>query len=255
MKKVNKLVYAGLFSALALVLGLVQIPTPFAPYLAIDGSEIVVLVAGNFFGFGVMSTVIILRSVLRFVFGLSTGFAIIGEVAALISSFIFGGMFLLIKKYTKDKNSTFKTNNIIAIILLLLLIPFTYYAFQLDNNPWLIVGLITLYLPLVAYGIYLLIYRKRSVKYSTKILEATSAIMVNTIFMTLANFFFLTPSNMLQKPATFTTVVNELGIPLNVFVLSAILPLVPFNILKGIVSVIVYFLLEGTISVVVKRCK
>ena len=255
MKKVTKLVYAALFSALALVLGLVQIPTPFAPYLAIDGSEIVVLVAGNFFGFGIMATVIILRSVLRFVFGLSTGFAIIGEVAAVFSSFIFGGMFLLIKKYTKNKDATFKNNNLIVLGLLILLVPFIYFSLKVENNPWLIVGLVTLILPIAVYIIFTLFKKNLSIKYSTNILEASSAIIVNTTFMTLLNFFFLTPSNMLQKPASFNTVVQELGIPLNTFVLTTILPLIPFNILKGLISVIVYFLLEKTVKTVVNKVK
>ena len=255
MKKVTKLVYAALFSALALVLGLIQIPTPFAPYLALDGSEIVVLVAGNFFGFGIMSTVIILRSVLRFVFGLSTGFAIVGEVAAIVSSFIFGGMFLLIKKYTKNKITTFKTNNILCIVLSLLLIPFIYFAIKVNNNPWLILGIVTLIVPLLCYLIFAIFRKNNCIKSSTKILEASSAIVINSLIMTTLNFFFITPSNMLQKPATFMNVIKEIGMPLDTFVLTTILPLIPFNILKGLISVIVYFILEKTISVVIKKCQ
>ena len=260
MKNVKGIVYTAMLSTLALVLGLIQIPTPFAPWLAIDGSEIIVLVAGNFFGFGVMTTVIILRSVLRWALGISTGFFIVGEIAAILSSLMLGGIFLLIKKRClKPKNdencelkNTFKINNILAIVITILLIPFTYFAFQSEEKGCLILGSITLFLPILIYFIFTLIKKEKSIKFSGQILTATSAIFINSVIMTFLNFFVITPSNFLQKPAIFSTILAETHMPMNAYVIGYILPVLPFNILNGIISVIVYFLIEKTLTKVFK---
>ena len=260
MKKVTKLVYAALFSALALVLGLVQIPTPFQFYLALDASEVVVLVAGNYFGFGVMAITIILRSLLRFAFGISTGAAFVGELAAIISSFIFGGIFLLIKKVSKDNEKTYKTNILITLILLILSIPFVLYSVKAINNPdvengnWLILALVTVYLPIVFFILFNIFKKDFCKKNSNKILEATSAILINTVIMTLLNFLFITPTNFNGGvPATFIKMLAKY--PMNIYVYTFILPLIPFNILKGVLSLIIFFMLEKTMNIVVAKNK
>ena len=252
MKNVKGIVYAAMFSTLAVVLGLIQIPTPFAPYLAIDGSEIIVLIAGNYFGFGVMSITIILRSILRWAFGLSTGFFIVGEIAAILSSFILGGLFLLIKKKIDKRENVFKLNNILILIFVILMIPFVYFSFTIVENKWLILGMITLFLPVLIYLIFTLIKKDKSVKYSKQILSSSGAIIINSVIMTILNFLVITPSNALQKPATFITLINEFQMSMDAYVLGFILPVLPFNILKGIISVIIFFMIEKTLDKVMK---
>lgn len=253
MNNVKKLVFTAMFSTLAVVLGLIQIPTPFAPYLAIDASEIIVLITGNFFGLGMMSVVIVLRSLLRFALGLATGFFIVGELAAIISSLSLGIIFLGAKKLIAKKDDAFKINNSIMLVFLVLLIPFTYFMFKVENNSWLILGMITLFLPLVAYLIFTLAKKEPSKKYSKQIFSSSVAILSTSVIMTILNFFVITPSNALQKPALFTTLLTEFNLPMDAYIYGFILPLLPFNILKGIISVVIFYIIEKTIAKVINR--
>lgn len=65
--QVNKLAYAGIFAALAILIGYLEIPWPLTPWLKLDFSEVVVLISFITIGFSYTGAVIVVRSVIRWI--------------------------------------------------------------------------------------------------------------------------------------------------------------------------------------------
>lgn len=84
--KTQKMVLAAMLAALGMILNLIEIPYPFAPWLNLDLSEIVVLVAISTLGFIPALFVCICKFVVSILFKGPVGPMAIGQIAALIAS-------------------------------------------------------------------------------------------------------------------------------------------------------------------------
>lgn len=104
--RTQKMVLAAMLAALGMILNLIEIPYPFAPWLNLDLSEIVVLVAVSTLGFTSAVFVCICKFIVSILFKGPVGPLAIGQVTALIASlsicFVYS---LMIKKY-KPENGT-----------------------------------------------------------------------------------------------------------------------------------------------------
>lgn len=243
-KDTRYLVSTAMLSALAFLLALVEIPTPFANYLLLDASEIPILVAGNTLGIGAMVVSIAIRSLFRFIFKATLP---IGEVAAITASLIFGLSFIFVSRLlnTKDTNKNIKITTIFAgvtsflsaILILVILI----------NNPeWIIFGILTALVPI---GFLVIGFIKPTTKRQQIFVQAVTSTLLVTIVMVFANFLFITPTYFVQRFAFFPEVVNMFyGGDITPYLVGFILPLVPFNILKFSLMNIIYFSVERVVK-------
>lgn len=144
----KKSVLAASFVAIAVVVGMIQIPWPPAPFLSLDFSEVIILACLITLGFRFASITIILRSAVRLLMGLTTtaGTAIpyFGEVVALIASFSIIVAYFIITKITKtshrplidfkeeepERHSLFKNIvniSFVATIFTIVMVLFNYF--------------------------------------------------------------------------------------------------------------------------------
>lgn len=104
----KKSVLTAAFVAIAIVVGMIQIPWPPAPFLSLDFSEVIILACLITLGFKLASVSIVLRSAVRLLMGLTTtaGTALpyFGEVMALIASFSIIVGYVVITKITKTSH-------------------------------------------------------------------------------------------------------------------------------------------------------
>ena len=103
--KTQKMVLAAMLAALGMILNLIEIPYPFAPWLNLDLSEIVVLVAISTLGFIPALFVCICKFVVSILFKGPVGPMAIGQIAALIASLSICVTYsLLARKIDPEKN-------------------------------------------------------------------------------------------------------------------------------------------------------
>ncbi|MDD3383308.1 MAG: ECF transporter S component [Bacilli bacterium] len=244
LKDTKKLVLTAMLAALAFVLSLIEIPTPFQSYLSIDASEIPVLIAANFFGSGGLIIVVILRSLFRFFF---KGTLIFGEIAAICASIILGLIFTYINK-KMSKNSEIKNNNITKILGIIssVFCIIAIIILATSNFDWKIMGIIVFSLPLLLLFILLIRPSKQLKLYFVQTIISS---IVVTVIMVILNFIFITPSNALQKFAFYPEIV-ELWFngSIKQYIYVTIIPLVPFNIFKIIIMIWLYFSVERVIK-------
>lgn len=84
--KTQKMILAAALAALGMILNLIEIPYPFAPWLNLDLSEIVVLVAVSTLGFKSALFVCICKFFVSILFKGPVGPIAIGQITALIAS-------------------------------------------------------------------------------------------------------------------------------------------------------------------------
>ena len=96
--KIKKLLLIVSFSAIAIIVGFIEIPLPFAMGVKLDLSEVIVLIGYLFIGFKRASIIIILRSLIR---ALVHGFdplTIYGEFMAVYASFVLLIVYIVVER-------------------------------------------------------------------------------------------------------------------------------------------------------------
>ncbi len=100
--KIKQIVLTATFSAMAIILGYIEIPFPPAPFLKFDFSEVVILVSLIVLGYSKTGVVIILRTIIRIAIkGDVDVFPFLGEYMAILSSFSIITFYYLATKITK----------------------------------------------------------------------------------------------------------------------------------------------------------
>jgi riboflavin transporter FmnP len=243
-KKTRYLVSTAMLSSLAFLLALFEIPTPFASYLLLDASEIPILVAGNTLGVPAMVVTILIRSLFRFMF---RGTLLIGEVAAIIASLIFGLTFIyitkILNKKSVDKNK--KITNVFGLVTVLIS-TLLIVTLVINNPEWLIFGILTALIPI---GFAVLGFLKPTTLKQQVFLQAVTSTLLVTIVMVIANFLFITPTFFVQRFALYTEIVDlYFEGNINQYLATTILPLVPFNIFKFSIMNVIYFSIERVVK-------
>ena len=174
--KTQKMVLAAMLAALGMILNLIEIPYPFAPWLNLDLSEIVVLVAISTLGFIPALFVCICKFVVSILFKGPVGPMAIRQIAALIASLSICVTYsLLARKIDPEKNLK---NYFLDMVLTMLVFAFIMFVI---------------------------------------------------------NYFFVTPTYLMQKPTWCTNLPFGQAIFIIYF---------PFNFIKGIITGIVYYLVR-----------
>ena len=243
-KNTRYLVSTAMLSALAFLLALVEIPTPFAGYLLLDASEIPILVAGNALGVSSMVVSIAIRSLFRFMF---KGTILIGEVAAISASLIFGLSFIFVTKLlnAKDAKKNLKITKIFGTITSILTAVFILLV-VINNPEWIVFGILTALVPIA----FLIVgFVKPTTKRQQVFVQGVTSTLLVTIIMVFANFLFITPTYAVQRFAFFPEVVNlYYGGDIVHYLIAFILPLIPFNILKFSLMNVIYFSIERVVK-------
>lgn len=104
----KRLVLASIFTALAIVVGYLEIIWPLSGWLKLDLSEVVILTSLMVLGFKQTAAVIVLRSIVRwFISGQNADFIpFFGELMAIVASFTIIGLFLLANRVINYKEVT-----------------------------------------------------------------------------------------------------------------------------------------------------
>lgn len=115
----RELVTVAILSALGAVFMLIEIPYPIIPFLAIDLSDIVVLIAFLIYGWKHAGIVGILKVVVHALFKGPVGPAYIGQITAFVASmsYVFGMFLLKDKLNLKDIASAIGTVLIVTFVL------------------------------------------------------------------------------------------------------------------------------------------
>lgn len=189
--KTQKMVLAAMLAALGMILNLIEIPYPFAPWLNLDLSEIVVLVAISTLGFIPALFVCICKFVVSILFKGPVGPMAIGQIAALLA-----------RKIDPEKNLK---NYFLDMVLTMLVFAFIMFVI---------------------------------------------------------NYFFVTPTYLMQKPTWYTNLPfavdiqafnqqygSNISIPkflsfLSPYGQAIFIIYFPFNFIKGIITGIVYYLVR-----------
>lgn len=125
MTKTKKLVLAAMLGAMGMVLNLIEIPYPLAPWLSLDLSEIVVLVAVSTLGFGPALFVCICKFFVSILFKGPVGPIAIGQITALIASIsICVVYYLLATRVFKGKGLKDYIINMLITMLVFALVMF-----------------------------------------------------------------------------------------------------------------------------------
>lgn len=103
--QVNKLAYAAIFAALAILIGYLEIPWPLTPWLKLDFSEVVVLISFITIGFSYTGAVIIVRSVIRWIISGNNANLVpfFGEFMAITASLFIVLIYILATIITKTR--------------------------------------------------------------------------------------------------------------------------------------------------------
>ncbi len=124
--KTQKMVLAAMLAALGMILNLIEIPYPFAPWLNLDLSEIVVLVAISTLGFVPALFVCICKFFVSILFKGPVGPMAIGQIAALIASLSICVTYsLLARKIDPEKNLK---NYLLDMVLTMLVFAFIMFV-------------------------------------------------------------------------------------------------------------------------------
>lgn len=100
--KIKQIILTATFSAMAIILGYIEIPFPPAPFLKFDFSEVAILASLIVLGYSKTSVVIVLRTLIRIMIkGDVDVFPFLGEYMAIISSFSLITFYYLATKITK----------------------------------------------------------------------------------------------------------------------------------------------------------
>ena len=193
--KTQKMVLAAMLAALGMILNLIEIPYPFAPWLNLDLSEIVVLVAISTLGFVPALFVCICKFFVSILFK--------GPVGAFIASLSICVTYsLLARKFDPEKS---RKNYLLDMVLTMLIFAFIMFVI---------------------------------------------------------NYFFVTPTYLMQKPTWYTNLPfavdiqafnqqygSNISIPsflsfMSPYGQAIFIIYFPFNFIKGIITGVVYYLVR-----------
>lgn len=129
--KTRKLVLAAVLAALGMILGLLEIPYPFAPWLNLDLSEIVVIMAISMLGFKSALFVCVCKFFVSILFKGPVGPIAIGQITALIASLTICCVYYYLSKHVKLKQQllTYVVNMFITMLVFALVMFVLNYLF------------------------------------------------------------------------------------------------------------------------------
>ncbi len=141
--KTKKMIQIAILASLGIILGLLEIPYPFAPWLTIDLSDIVVLISVSTLGIIPMIFVCICKFLVSILLKGPIGPIAIGQIAALIGSLTIGLTYYYIKKLTNTKNYTASyliniciTTILFSIIMVIINYLFVTPTYLLNKPAW-----------------------------------------------------------------------------------------------------------------------
>ena len=141
--KTRKLVLAAVLAALGMILGLIEIPYPFAPWLNLDLSEVVVLVAISMLGFKTALFVCVCKFFISILFKGPVGPIAIGQITALIASLSICCVYYFLSRHLKLKNALvtyivnmFITMFVFAMIMFILNYLFVTPTYLMQRPTW-----------------------------------------------------------------------------------------------------------------------
>lgn len=141
--KTRKIVLSSVLAALGVILGLLEIPYPLAPWLNLDLSEIVVIMAISILGFKSALFVCVCKFIVSILFKGPVGPMAIGQVTALIASLTICCVYYYLSKHLKLKNEhlTYLLNMLItmfifAIVLFILNYLFVTPTYLMQKPTW-----------------------------------------------------------------------------------------------------------------------
>ncbi len=103
--KTRKLVLSAALAALGMILGLLEIPYPLAPWLNLDLSEIVVIMAISMLGFKSALFVCVCKFFVSILFKGPVGPIAIGQITALIASLTICCVYYYLSRHLKFKKN------------------------------------------------------------------------------------------------------------------------------------------------------
>lgn len=141
--KTRKLVLSAALAALGMILGLLEIPYPFAPWLNLDLSEVVVIMAISMLGFKSALFVCICKFLVSILFKGPVGPLAIGQITALIASLTICCVYYFLSQNLKLKQewltyivNMFITMLIFAIVLFVLNYLFVTPTYLMQKPTW-----------------------------------------------------------------------------------------------------------------------
>lgn len=141
--KTRKLVLSAVLAALGMILGLLEIPYPFAPWLNLDLSEIVVIMSISMLGFKSALFVCICKFIISILFKGPVGPVAIGQITALIASLTICCVYYFLSWNLKLKQewltyviNMFITMLIFAIVLFILNYLFVTPTYLMQKPTW-----------------------------------------------------------------------------------------------------------------------
>lgn len=129
--KTRKLVLSAALAALGMILGLLEIPYPFAPWLNLDLSEVVVIMAISMLGFKSALFVCICKFLVSILFKGPVGPIAIGQITALIASLTICCVYYFLSQNLKLKLEwlTYVVNMFITMLIFALVLFVLNYLF------------------------------------------------------------------------------------------------------------------------------
>ena len=117
--KTRKIVLSAILAALGMILGVLEIPYPLAPWLNLDLSEIVVIMAISMLGFKSALFVCGCKFLVSILFKGPVGPIAIGQITALIASLTICCVYYFLSQYIKLKKEwlTYVVNMIITMLV------------------------------------------------------------------------------------------------------------------------------------------
>lgn len=141
--KTRKLVLSAALAALGMILGLLEIPYPFAPWLNLDLSEVVVIMAISMLGFKSALFVCVCKFLVSILFKGPVGPIAIGQITALIASLTICCVYYFLSQNLKLKQewltyvvNMFITMLIFAIVLFVLNYLFVTPTYLMQKPTW-----------------------------------------------------------------------------------------------------------------------
>lgn len=141
--KTRKLVLSAALAALGMILGLLEIPYPFAPWLNLDLSEVVVIMAISMLGFKSALFVCVCKFLVSILFKGPVGPIAIGQITALIASLTICCVYYFLSQNLKLKPewltyvvNMFITMLIFAIVLFVLNYLFVTPTYLMQKPTW-----------------------------------------------------------------------------------------------------------------------
>lgn len=141
--KTRKLVLSAALAALGMILGLLEIPYPFAPWLNLDLSEVVVIMAISMLGFKSALFVCVCKFLVSILFKGPVGPIAIGQITALIASLTICCVYYFLSQNLKLKKewltyiiNMFITMLIFEIVLFILNYLFVTPTYLMQKPTW-----------------------------------------------------------------------------------------------------------------------